>query len=105
MSKLTFAPRAATKGIWDNLPHELPYILFKFIDAQLEQDLEMDYLQIFELSTRDFKGQKIQHIIHRQEQPERRTEYALGGIENPVDLTVWIVDEGIHAHILLPEEY
>ncbi|WP_339812762.1 DUF960 family protein [Paenibacillus sp. FSL R7-0189] len=105
MPKLAFAPRGATKGIRDSLPLELPYLLFDFVDAQLEQGLEMDYLQIFELSVREANGQKLQYVVHRQEQPKRRTKYMLKYIPNPINLTVWIVDEATHAIIMLPEEY
>lgn len=101
----TFAPRGATKGIHDALPQSMKLQLFEYIDQQVLSGLEMDYLQISKLSAKIIYDKPVQYIVHRQEQPERRREHAISGIEAPFDLDVWIIDEETHAVMLLPEEY
>jgi hypothetical protein len=59
------------------------------IDRQKEQDVELDYLQVFELSVSD--GQ--QAITHRQEIPERSETWIIP-LEDaePIARTVWCID-------------
>lgn len=105
MINRTFAPRCATKGIHDALLQSMTLKLFEYIDQQVLSGLEMDYLQIFELSTKVIDGKPLQCIVHRQEKPERSRKYIIGSIDAPLDLSVWIVDEGPHTIMLMPEEY
>lgn len=105
MANHSFAPRCATKGIHVSLSEDLKMQLFYYIDQQISSGLEMDSLQIFEMSFKEINGRSAQSIVHRQKMPERICEHAIFGIDNPVELTVWILDEGIHAIMLLPEEY
>ncbi|MBP1157686.1 hypothetical protein JOE45_003478 [Paenibacillus sp. PvR098] len=66
----------------------------------------MDYLQVFELSTQQFAGIKIQRIVHRQEQPPYKKSWQWDSGQLPVrDVTVWIVDSGPYCTMMLPSEY
>lgn len=104
MSHRTYAPRCATKGIHDALPQSMKLKLFEYVDKQVSSELDMDYLQIFELSVKVINGKPLQCIVHRQEVPTRSVEY-ICDTDVPLNLTVWIVDEETHATMLLPEEY
>lgn len=72
------------------------------IDEQREHDLELDYLQVFELSIKEGK----QHIIHRQEVPEREKECIIT-LEHtlPVNNTIWCIDDGSYQTMLFPSDY
>ncbi|MBJ6360905.1 DUF960 family protein [Paenibacillus sp. GCM10012307] len=105
MRHRTFAPRCATKGIHDVLPQSMKLKLFEYVDRQVSSGLDMDYLQIFEFSTKVINSKYHQCIVHRQEVPLRSVEYTICDTDAPLDLTVWIVDEETHATMLLPEEY
>src|SRR5690625_7282941 len=65
--------RFITRSIFEHLYDELKVTLWNLIDVQLNENLELDYLQVFELK---IVGQK-QQIIHRQEVPERERTYMI----------------------------
>ena len=77
-------------------------ILWGLIDEQQEEDLELDYLQVFELKVQQGK----QYIIHRQEVPERKRErvYQLQ-YTNLIDQTIWCIDSESNQMMLLPSDY
>ncbi len=62
--------RYVTKGVMDKLPLELQALCWNLIDQNVQKQLPLDYLRIFELSTE--KGN--QKLVHRQEEPEKRKD-------------------------------
>src|SRR5690625_8029953 len=65
--------RFITRSIFEHVYDELKVTLWNLIGVQLNENLELDYLQLLELK---IVGQ-TQQIIHRQEVPERERTYML----------------------------
>lgn len=91
-----------TKAVAEIIDIEIQGLLWDLIDEQKKHDLELEYLQVFELSTREGK----QHIIHRQEVPEREKECIIT-LEHalPVDRTICCIDDGSYQTMLFPSDY
>ena len=95
--------RYVTKGVRDSLPVELQALCWNLIDQNVQKQLPLDYLQIFEFSTE--KGN--QKLVHRQEEPEERKEYLISPKLRlkSVSQKIWAIDSGEYQTMLLPEEY
>ncbi len=92
--------RFITKGYQNKIPIEIQILLFQLIDS-LEEESEMDYLQVFELS---IANNKLQKVEHRMEVPTYHKEYFIE-IDNPVNNKVFIIDDGFCTTAMLSEEY
>lgn len=91
-----------TRAIAEELHPEIAVKLWRLIDAKKQQNVELDYLQVFELT----KSSGKQAIIHRQEEPERRAFHIIPLYETvPVTRTVWCIDNGETEMMLFPEDY
>lgn len=97
--------RYVTRGVNETVSPELQLTLWALVNEQVRSGLEMDYLQVFDLSIGDIHGRKVQKVVHRQEQSVRSKVTLLPGIRKPVTMTVWIIDSGDYATMLLPSEY
>ncbi len=95
----------ATRGIIAEVEPSLQTLLWELLDAKAESGQELDYLQIFELSVVDTPAGKVQRIVHRQEQPFFRDIHECLRVEYPIELRIWVIDDGDHATMLLPSEY
>ncbi|EOA3392786.1 DUF960 domain-containing protein [Enterococcus hirae] len=95
--------RYVTKGVMDSLQVELQALCWNLIDQNVQKQLPLDYLQIFEFSTE--KGN--QKLVHRQEEPEERKEYLISPKLRlkSVSQKIWVIDSGEYQTMLLPEEY
>ena len=91
-----------TRTIDETVHAEIQMILWRLIEEQGKQELELDYLQVLELKVTDGR----QHIIHRKEVPERKREwiYTLQ-YTTPIDQTIWCIDNESNQMMLLPNEY
>ncbi|MEK5257573.1 DUF960 domain-containing protein [Paenibacillus sp. FSL F4-0125] len=106
MSYTFDSQRYVTRGINNKLNPELQMLLWALLDEQIQSNVPMDYLQIFDLTTENEGSHKVQKIIHSQEQPERTKTYSYPGIYKPLHgITVWIIDSGEYVTMLLPSEY
>jgi len=91
-----------TKTIDETVHAEIQMILWSLIDEQRQKDKELDYLQVFELKEKEGR----QHIIHRQEVPERKCEWVYTlQYTTPIDQTIWCIDSEEYQMMLLPNEY
>ena len=97
--------RFLTQGIKEGVPLEVQLLLWHLIDESI---WKKDYLQIFEL----YKENHIQKliIVHRQEQPEQKREisFQLGKYTRKLQVLpskIWVIDDGDHQTMILPEEY
>src|SRR5699024_7475731 len=94
--------RFITRSIFEHLYDELKVTLWNLIDVQLNENVELDYLQVFELK---IIGQK-QQIIHRQEVPERERTYMISLHQaKPSKATVWCLADGENQMMLDPQDY
>lgn len=97
--------RFLTPGVKEGVPLEVQLLLWHLIDAS---DWQMDYLQIFELHKDNHTNKLI--IIHRQEEPEQKLKvsFQLGKYAKELQALpskIWVIDDGDHQTMLLPEEY
>lgn len=91
-----------TRGIRDNVPPFLQHILWYLIETMEVE--EKDYLQVFHLEGTMENGKNKQKIVHTQEQPEYRKEYAICS-RQIVNAKIFVIDDATHCTMLLAEEY
>lgn len=93
--------RYLTRGVDAEIPLALQIFMWNRIDELPEP---RDYLQVFDLSATESGMQKI---VHRQEQPEYRLEYVITEeiTPKPVNVKIFVIDDGVHCTMLLAEEY
>lgn len=96
--------RYETKGINQEIPIEYRFLMWEMIEAL---KIPKDYLQIFNLRiVTDASGNKVQNIIHMQEEPEYREEYTFPIISNGVTGKVYVIDDGgDYVTMLWADEY
>ena len=92
--------RYITKGVNEHIPLALQLMLWQLIE-EARAEVELDYLQVFEISQ---ENSGLVHIVHEQEQPEYRKEvFALcGSVDN---YKIFVIDDSTHSTMLLAEEY
>lgn len=95
--------RHLTKGVQDSIGFDLQILMWSMID-KWRGKIELDYLQVFELSIVEINGKVIQKITHTQEVPEYKEE-GFYKIKGPVNREVWVMDSGDYSMMLLSEEY
>ena len=75
MSEIFTAKRYATRGIATEVGLEIQLILWAMIDGRKKKGVQVDYLQVFELSFARRDGILVQKVIHRQECPPASDVY------------------------------
>ena len=96
--------RYLTRGVRDEIPFEIQMALWAIISARHADGEELDYLQVFKLSS---KGSMLQ-IINSQEVPPYTKELVIPlecAPDTPIETRVWVIDSGEYSTMLLPEEY
>jgi hypothetical protein len=96
--------RYATQGVIAHIRSDLQSILWRLIDQRKREGQELDHLQIFYLTFDCSLGYVIQKITHTQEVPNYSKTH-LYTVGQPVCHTVWVIDSGEYATMLLPSEY
>lgn len=94
-----------TRGIQSRIPVVLQLYLWAMLSNDQCQNLPMDYLQVFTLSSVTKQGKHLQQVIHTQEQPPRKRAVLLDLGEAPVTTKIFVIDDGMHVTMLLAEEY
>ncbi|HBZ83234.1 MULTISPECIES: DUF960 family protein [Brevibacillus] len=98
--------RYVTRRVNEVLPFELQLLLWGILEKRQERGDQFHYLQVFELSAEWVDEEPVQKILNRQEQPFHQEEFYVNHIENlTIGVTVWVIDSGEYATMLLPEEY
>ena len=80
---------------------KIPVWLQRLIWFAVSEDYDKDYLQVFEART--VNGETT--LIHSQEEPPFKKTYNLKVVNEPVDLKIYVIDDGLHITMLLAEEY
>ena len=94
--------RFVTKGVADHVSIEVQMFLWSLIDNLVaKRRIEVDYLQVFDLSGADGK----QTIIHSQEVPEYQMVYRFDNVVNPLNGELYVIDDGGYCTMLLCDEY
>lgn len=94
--------RYMTRGIAKTVHPEIALLLWHVIDRLKDKGMEIDYLQVFELSI--LIDEQI--ITHRQEKPPYKEQLIVKWRKTkPITNTIWCNDNGECQIMLLPEEY
>lgn len=98
--------RYITKGVQAEIPHSLINFCWNKIDKAItNEEIELDYLQVFEFERNDEQELKV---IHRQEEPVLKLMYRLPMTPENEKLTakkIWVIDDGTNQTMLLPSDY
>ncbi len=105
MSEIFTAKKCATRGIATEVGLDIQMLLWVMIDKRKKKGVQVDYLQVFELSIARKDGVVFQKVIHKQECPPTSDSYYLPMIETPMNITIWAMDSEEYCMMLLPEEY
>lgn len=99
-------PRYATRGVVEAISTDIQLTLWAMVDwLRLHSDVNTDYLQVFELApSLDTLDTMNQAILHRQQTPSY-VATNLVSVDNPVTEKVFVIDDGVHATMMLAEEY
>lgn len=95
--------RYITRGAQAIVPFDTQLLLWELIE-ELGCQIELDYLQVFKLQSINQNGQTLQSIEHHQEKPQYMQKRFFR-VSEPVDITVWIIDDGYHLLQISPQEY
>lgn len=97
--------RYITRGVNLTLSTQLQLLLWNLIDTlEQEESTELDYLQVFNLK-RITDNEKYNIIITRsQEVPKYEKKYMFC-VDNPINMKIYVIDDGEYTTMLLAEEY
>lgn len=100
--------RYETEGINTRLNILYRFLIWQLID-ELGENMDLDYLQVFELKSKelvDEKGKVIYEmtLTHSQEIPEYSNSYIFR-VEEPVNEKIYVIDDGDYATMLFAHEY
>ena len=102
--------RYITRGVKNTLSTKLQIVLWGLIaelkeQAKKDEELEVDYLQVFQLEPNGIKdGQEIQQVIHSQEKLDyKRIIYV--PVKKAVNEKLFAIDDKSHSTLLLAKEY
>lgn len=99
------SPMCITRGINNELPPVIIWLLWGLIKERKDAGANLDYLQIFQLCrTVEADGTTMQIIDHSQEEPPYQASYSFATPE-AVNAKVYVIDDVSHATMLLAEEY
>lgn len=90
--------RCITQNVLREIPLSWTAFLWQCVD---KLTIELDYLQIFELSESD----GFQKIVHTQECPPYRKEYLFSPFFPMVTAKIYIINDETHATMLFAHEY
>lgn len=97
--------RYVTKGVKEGVDEEIQIALWNFIDLlKLEKDVELDFLQTFELRQISNNTTLNQEIVHLQEEPPCK-RYYLVSTGKPIDTKIYVIDDSQQSVMMLAQEY
>lgn len=86
-----------TRGAADKVPVWLQRLIW----FAVSEDYEKDYLQVFEVKTVNGDIE----LTHSQEEPPFKKKYTLKMVTEPLDMKIYVIDDGLHITMMLAEEY
>jgi hypothetical protein len=94
--------RYVTRGVIAKVPIGVQGFLWSLVDnLAARHEVEINYLQVFELGQAENGSQQI---IHKQEVPEYHAVYQFDKVENPLNVKLYAIDDGCYCTMLLPSE-
>ncbi len=99
-----FEQKYATSLVASSVGVDIQIILWELIAQWEKDDIELDALQIFELSIEYAGGEVFQKIVHRQEAPQREETFYYKTIRCPMDTIIWVLGSEDRGEMVLPNE-
>ena len=96
--------RYVSRGINDEIPIDVQTFMWQLIDELKDTTEDVDYLQVFTISTVDESENTIR-IIHSQEVPEYKKIWIFEASEPCNEEKIFVIDDWSHATMLLAKEY
>ena len=96
--------RYVSRGINDEIPIDVQIFMWQLIDELKDTTEDVDYLQVFTISTVDESENTIR-IIHSQEVPEYKKIWIFEASEPSNQEKIFVIDDWSHATMLLAKEY
>lgn len=96
--------RYVSRGINNEIPIDVQIFMWKLIEELKDTIEDVDYLQVFTISTVDGSENKIR-IIHSQEIPEYKKIWIFKASKPCNDERIFVIDDGSHSTMLLADEY
>ena len=96
--------RYVSRGINNEIPIDVQMFMWKLIEGLKDTMDDVDYLQVFKISTVDESENKIR-IIHSQEIPEYKKIWIFKASQPCNDEKIFVIDDGSHSTMLLADEY
>jgi hypothetical protein len=94
--------RYATNGVVEKVSNYLQNLLWYMVETM---DIETkDCLQVFEINENFRYGKPVQRILHTQENPLYQNENIIT-VEKPLNIKIFVIDDGDHSTMLLADEY
>lgn len=102
-----------TKGFASTVPLSVQIMIFTILDEHVNKsklnEVEVDYLQVFELNAREIDGIMSQEIKHIQEEPSYENKICIH-LDEAISEKVFVIsddygDEGEVITYLLASEY
>ena len=98
------ANRYISRGINDEIPIDVQIFMWQLIEELKDTIEDIDYLQVFTISTVDESENTIR-IIHSQEVAEYKKIWIFKASEPCSEEKIFVIDDGSHSTMLLAEEY
>ncbi|SFL69192.1 DUF960 family protein [Pelosinus propionicus] len=99
-----FEQKYATRLVASSVGVDIQVILWELIAQWEKDDIELDTLQVFELSIEYAGGEVFQKVVHRQEVPQREETFYYKTIRCPMDTVIWVLGSDEGAEMLFPNE-
>ncbi len=96
--------RYVSRGINDEIPIDVQIFMWQLIEELKDTIEDVDYLQVFTISTIDESENKLR-IIHSQEVPQYNKIWIFKGSNPCNDGKIFVIDDGDHSTMLLADEY
>ena len=96
--------RYVSRGINNEIPIDVQIFMWKLIEELKDTIGDVDYLQVFTISTVDESENTIR-IIHSQEIPEYKKIWIFKASEPCNEEKIFVIDDESHSTMLLADEY
>jgi hypothetical protein len=99
-----FDIKYATSLVATTVGVDLQIILWELITKWKNENVKLDYRQIYELSVEYAGGEVFQKVTHRQAEPCKTETFYYKTIRHPIDAVIWVVDNKEEAKMMLSSE-
>lgn len=100
-----FERQYSTREVAETLDLNIQTILWELIIKWKSEGVELDYLQVYDLSMEFLGGEVYQKIIHSQEIPKRTETFYYRNISNPINAKIFVIDEDGNGVMMFSAEY